>query len=124
MKLNYRIIFIILSVLSGLILLADFFIIEEYSIEAGYLCVTLTVLILNISRLIFFSNKNKFFIDLVFNFTVIGITSFNLYILALTSFGYGFTGKDPQLIHYFAFLINLLFFISLILGMGKEYKSK
>lgn len=105
-NLNPSISFVAICLLS-----IDFFIVDEFKIELIYFVILCSLLILNVTRLIVKYNTQKVLFGLIINIGIIGFLLFNTYVLAILSFGVGFTGRTYPLIMGLSVLINSGFII-------------
>jgi hypothetical protein len=114
----------IVSILTLLVLLIDYFFIHEFNIESVFLLIAFTLIIVNLIRQL---NQN------VWRNAPLGITTdiliglFSIawfYVLSITLFGYGFSGKQVQVIWALMMICNSSFFILTIIDIGKLKSSK
>lgn len=104
---NIKTIKIGLSILAICILFLDFFVINEFNIERGYLGVFALLLFLNSYRLAFGNKIQMNLICLFVNLSLLGFLFYNAQVLAILSFGIGFIGRSFPLIMGMAILVNL-----------------
>lgn len=124
MNISLKQLSITISILLLGVVFYDFFVLNEYHIETGALIGISTLLCLNIFRNFNFKIKLNIWI-LVFLYVVIlfvGLLSF--YILLLSSFGFGFTGRTTPWNHIFAVILNLALMIVTIIDFQRSIIKK
>jgi hypothetical protein len=104
----FNIISVMVSVSTLIALIIDFYITTEFNMEGVFLFTAFVLLGFNIIRHL----KSKLWEHLIFgmisDLTLLGVSLFGFSILALTLFGYGFTGKEVQSIWVVTTSCNLL----------------
>ena len=119
-----RIINLGLSVAVICILFIDFFVINEFYIERGYIDVFTFLLILNICRLAFENKIQVRVIGIFINLGLFGFLLYNIPILAILSFGIGFTGRSFPIIMGMAIVVNLALTWALFIETIKLIRTK
>lgn len=117
---KFRLFSIVISLLSLGTLLYDFFISNEFNIEAIFLLGISVILVLNVLRLLSKSRGSKRWISFLTNACITIITCFNFFILALTLFGYGFSGAHIHSIWFMATFLNILLFSTSVFEMTRK----
>ncbi|NOQ73302.1 MAG: hypothetical protein GQ574_14955 [Crocinitomix sp.] len=113
-----------LSIAAISILFIDFFVINEFYIERGYLDVFSFLLILNIGRLALKNKIESRVFTLFVNLGLLGFLFYNLPTLAILCFGIGFTGRSFPLIMGLAIIVNLVFIGVLMIELINLIKTK
>jgi len=119
MKISFKIIFILLSVLSIGVILIDFNNNNEFRIEDGLIQLIIFLLTCNVIRLLI-KKFNIRIVEYLFNLAIILLNCFNFIYLGMLSWGHGFTGRRGIIIFEVGFYLNLVFFTSILFWFIKQ----
>lgn len=111
-----------LSLVTISVLIFDFVITKELTIERGYLDIFVFFLALNIFRLLRSNNEKHLVAGLIINFVLLGFLVHGIFMLLILSFGIGFTGRSFPSIMIASWLLNLILMI--VLGIESNFLSK
>lgn len=121
---NIRVINLGLSITAICILFIDFFAVNEFYIERGYIDVFAFLLLLNIFRITFANKIQVRGIGIYINLGLLGFLLYNIPILAILSFGVGFTGRSFPVIMAIAIVVNIVFTGALLVETIKLIRTK
>lgn len=114
MKADRRFYNFIFTVLAILILVIDYFYTTEFNIESSFLILGLSLLCLNLLRLIFWTRFEHFKGGILVNLGLIVLLLYGIPELAYVSFGVGFTGRDIPIILGIAIITTIALIVILI----------
>ncbi len=114
---NFSLFSIVISLLSLVTLQYDFFVSDEFGIETIFWVGLSILLLLNTFRHLIKSHSLNIWLSFVMNGLITGITCFNFFVLGLTLFGYGFSGRHTQIIWFVSTSLNIALFATAIIEM-------
>lgn len=104
---RFNLINVIVSALTLIVLVIDFYITKELYIESSFLFATCVLLAFNSIRHLKAKLWSHLILGMISDLVLLGVSLFGFGILALTLFGYGFTGKEVQPIWILMSLCNV-----------------
>ena len=104
----FNIISALVSTVTLIVLVFDFYVTREFHIEGIFIAITAVILGFNIIRHLKTSLWTKGLPGIFSNLLLAGFTVYGFVVLALTGFGYGFTGRGTPVIWVVLLLCNLL----------------
>lgn len=106
---------VFISICSLLVLQYDYFFSDVFAIESIFWVGFSLLLILNTFVHLGFKQLKKDLIANTVNAVVFFVSVFNLFILAITLFGFGFTGQKTPLIWYIAVIFDIALFVTAVI---------
>ncbi len=128
MNISLKQLSITISILLLGVVFYDFFVLNEYHMEAGALIGISALLCLNIIRhfnlKINYKIKINIWISMLLYVSILFVALFVFYILLIYSFGFGFTGRTTPWNHIFTVILTFALIIVSIIEFQRSISKK
>lgn len=107
-----------ISIASLITILTDYLFLYEFQIESVFLLAAVALLLVNFARQF---NQNAWLnlpLGIATSSLITLISIYSFYILLITLFGYGFTGRPIQIIWIFMSILNISLVIVTLIDLG------
>ena len=117
---RFRLVYSIITVAIIIMLLIDFFILDEFKMEPIFLFSFSLLLLLNLFRFNLNRLSKNRTIYILSTLIISGFICFNFYLLTILSFGIGFTGRDYPATMSVSLILNVCLSSALIFELKQR----